>query len=421
MIKLLISIIGFSPAHGGTIAADNFVAYQTMQCVDPGDASHRVTLQAPSLSANWTLTLPTNDGDSGQFLQTNGSGVTTWATEAAGITQLTGDVTAGPGSGSQAATLATVNSNVGSFTNASITVNGKGLVTAASSGTTPVTSLTVASANGFAGSFSASTTPVLTLTTTVTGNVCGNGTALSACSTTGTGATVLASSPTITTPTIAKLANLTTNGYVKTSGGDGTLSVQTIAIPVTDGGTGQTSYTDGQLLIGNSSGNTLTKATLTAGDSISITNGNGSITVASTDSTNTDDYTPTLSGFGTISTQSVQWWRHKDRVYVKGYFGPGTMQTANGTFTLPNSYTIDGSKLGKAAATNEDCVPIGLAQQNVANVQVYLVACTTTSTSLVYIARTFNVASNLVPAAADSQFQNNSAIFFEFEFPITDQ
>jgi hypothetical protein len=51
-----------------------------------------------------------------------------------GITQLTGDVTAGPGSGSEAATLATVNSNVGSFTLANVTVNAKGLVTAASSG-----------------------------------------------------------------------------------------------------------------------------------------------------------------------------------------------------------------------------------------------------------------------------------------------
>jgi len=51
-----------------------------------------------------------------------------------GITELTGDVAAGPGSGSQAATLATVNSNVGSFTNASVTVNAKGLITAASSG-----------------------------------------------------------------------------------------------------------------------------------------------------------------------------------------------------------------------------------------------------------------------------------------------
>jgi hypothetical protein len=46
---------------------------------------------------------------------------------------LTGDVT-GSGSETVATTLATVNSNVGSFTNASITVNAKGLITAASSG-----------------------------------------------------------------------------------------------------------------------------------------------------------------------------------------------------------------------------------------------------------------------------------------------
>lgn len=49
---------------------------------------------------------------------------------------------------------------------------------------------------------------------------------------------------------------------------------------VTYGGTGQTTYTDGQLLIGNSTGNTLTISTLTAGTGISITNGSGSITIA---------------------------------------------------------------------------------------------------------------------------------------------
>ena len=51
-------------------------------------------------------------------------------------------------------------------------------------------------------------------------------------------------------------------------------------LPVANGGTGQTSYTDGQLLIGNSTGNTLTKATLTAGSNIVITNGSGAITIA---------------------------------------------------------------------------------------------------------------------------------------------
>src|SRR5262249_52428051 len=44
---------------------------------------------------------------------------------------------------------------------------------------------------------------------------------------TGTGNYVKATSPTLITPTIAKLANLTSNGFVKTSGGDGTLSVDT--------------------------------------------------------------------------------------------------------------------------------------------------------------------------------------------------
>ena len=53
-------------------------------------------------------------------------------------------------------------------------------------------------------------------------------------------------------------------------------------LAVADGGTGQGSYTDGELLIGNSTGNTLTKATLTAGSGISVTNGSGAITIAST-------------------------------------------------------------------------------------------------------------------------------------------
>lgn len=65
--------------------------------------------------------------------------------------------------------------------------------------------------------------------------------------------------------------------------GVGTLTVGTwnaTTIGVAYGGTGQTSYTNGQLLIGNSTGNTLTKSTLTAGAGIAITNGTGTITIA---------------------------------------------------------------------------------------------------------------------------------------------
>jgi hypothetical protein len=53
-------------------------------------------------------------------------------------------------------------------------------------------------------------------------------------------------------------------------------------LPVNKGGTGQSTYTDGQLLIGNSATGGLSKATLTAGSNVTITNGNGTITIAST-------------------------------------------------------------------------------------------------------------------------------------------
>jgi len=60
------------------------------------------------------------------------------------------------------------------------------------------------------------------------------------------------------------------------------------ALAVAQGGTGQTSYTDGQLLIGNSSGNTLAKAGLTGtSNQIIVTNGSGSITLSTPQAINT--------------------------------------------------------------------------------------------------------------------------------------
>ena len=68
-------------------------------------------------------------------------------------------------------------------------------------------------------------------------------------------------------------SSLTTVGTI--SGG----TWQGSTVGVAYGGTGQNSFTDGQLLIGNSTGNTLSKSTLTAGSGVSITNGNGTITI----------------------------------------------------------------------------------------------------------------------------------------------
>jgi hypothetical protein len=63
-------------------------------------------------------------------------------------------------------------------------------------------------------------------------------------------------------------------------------------LPTMEGGTGQNSYADGQILIGSTAANTLIKALLTPGANITITNSAGSITIA-------------VSGLGTMAFKNI--------------------------------------------------------------------------------------------------------------------
>jgi hypothetical protein len=110
---------------------------------------------------------------------------------------------------------------------------------------------------------------------------------------TGSGAAVFATSPTLVTPILGTpqsgtLTNAT--GLPIVAGTTGTLSVAR-------GGTGDTTYTNGQLLIGNTTGNTLAKATLTAGTGITVTNGAGAITIAATN----NGTVTSVGGTGTVN------------------------------------------------------------------------------------------------------------------------
>jgi hypothetical protein len=90
---------------------------------------------------------------------------------------------------------------------------------------------------------------------------------------------------------------VTTDAQGRVSSGVATLDASDIStgtMTVARGGTGQTSFSDGQLLIGNSTGSTLSKSTLTAGSGISITNGSGAITISAT-----------TSGAGTVTNVSA--------------------------------------------------------------------------------------------------------------------
>jgi len=218
-LNLTASIVNADIAAAAAIAYSKLAAL-TINRILVSDASGFV-----SASTVTTTTLGFLDATSSIQTQLNGK-------QATGnyITALTGDATA-TGPGSVPITLATVNSNVGSFNWANITVNAKGLVTAASANATPVTSITgttnqvIASASTGAvtlslpqsiGTGSSPTFAGLTLSSPLT--VANGGTGDSSL----TAYAVLAGGTTSTGP-IQSVASLGTSGQVLTSNGAGAL------------------------------------------------------------------------------------------------------------------------------------------------------------------------------------------------------
>ena len=137
-----------------------------------------ITLTTNSASTEYTLATG-GRGPAGATGPAGAAGTSLTAGTGIDITEgvvsstVTGNAThTGDATGSTALTLATVNGNIGSFTNASITVNAKGLVTAASNGTTAITTITgTANQITVSGAFASRT---LSLPATINVNTTGN-------------------------------------------------------------------------------------------------------------------------------------------------------------------------------------------------------------------------------------------------------
>lgn len=112
----------------GNVDMSNATALRLFELTANG--TDKITVKAPDDLSNtsWTLTLPANDGDSGQVLQTNGSGVTTWATPASSA--FCALLTFTPNTTGGAVTSATF-VDVGGMVNQSVTIpsNGDYLIT----------------------------------------------------------------------------------------------------------------------------------------------------------------------------------------------------------------------------------------------------------------------------------------------------
>lgn len=254
-------------------------------------------------------------GSAGQVLVSGGTNAPTWGSALIVSPQAANTFFAGPESGPDvdasfraitAADIPTLNQNT---TGTASNVTGTVAVANGGTGATSLTANAVLIGNG--------TSALQSVSPGALGNVLtSDGTTWTSGTPAPGGVTSVSFGSTGLTPSTA------TGGVVSVAG----------TLNVANGGTGQTSYTDGQLLIGNTAGNTLAKATITAGTGISVTNGASSISIAATNN-------------GTVTSVDVSGG-------TTGLTTSGGPVTSSGTITIAGTLAIANGGTGATDAAN---------------------------------------------------------------------
>jgi hypothetical protein len=233
----------------------------------------------------------------------------------------------------------------------SLSYNGTAWVNATGAGTGTVTSVSVVSANGLAGTVAtATTTPAITLTTSVTGLVKGNGTALSA-ATSGTdysagtsalGTGIVKSTTTTGALTIAVAGDFPTLNQNTT----GTAANVTGTVAIANGGTGATSAAAALTALGaypssNPSGYTSNAGTVTSVAALTL--GTTGTDLSSTVATGTTTpvitlQVPTASATNRGALSAADWTTFNNKQAALG-FTPYNATNPSGYIALASAIT----------------------------------------------------------------------------------
>ena len=153
------------------------------------------------------------------------------------------------------------------------------------------------------------------------------------------------------------------------------LNSTTGTLCVNKGGTGDTTYTNGQLLIGNTTGNTLAKATLTGTtNQVTVTNGAGSITLSTPQNTNTAASVQFGSfGVGTAASGTTGEIRATNE--VTAFFSDDRLKTRLGKIEDAlnkvkqlNGYYFVENEVAKSLGYTNDNRQVGVSAQEVQSV-----------------------------------------------------
>jgi hypothetical protein len=136
-------------------------------------------------------------------------------------------------------------------------------------------------------------------------------------------------------------------------------------------------------------------------------------------------YTPTITGFGTVSASKATYKQVGDSLFLKIYFTAGTVAATLASFTLPSGFNLSVDNTNKIPilnTTSQSGIVVGSYFANIVDTNLTnswtgaVVTAPSTSTTLIYLGKPPSaVSSTLIPANGNATCESTATMCLECE------